>query len=278
MQQRLTTAIAILLLVSTGLACAFLRPRAPLSWHILLEIDAAPPERESAQNRTVQVLERRLDAFGLSNSQVVAQGTPSIGRILVSLPDVPDRKRVIDLITRGGLLELSAVISPSSPSPAMIYSTREEALASLGATVPDNRRVLPYVEREDTTVDERPEASRHATKWVVIESPAIVSGAELRDAAAVPAPGSDDSYNISFTLTPEGGKRFGDWTESHINNYLGVVLNGEVRSIAFIKSRITDQGEITGRFTKYSAEDLALILRSGALPAPLKIIETGNNK
>jgi preprotein translocase subunit SecD len=50
-----------------------------------------------------------------------------------------------------------------------------------------------------------------------------------------------------------------------------VVLNDEVKSIAFIKSRITDQGTISGRFTKQSAEDLALVLRSGALPAPVKI-------
>ena len=56
-------------------------------------------------------------------------------------------------------------------------------------------------------------------------------------------------------------------------NYIGVVLNGEVKSIAYIKSQIFDQGEISGRFTKQSAEDLALILRAGALPAPVKIIE-----
>jgi preprotein translocase subunit SecD len=57
-----------------------------------------------------------------------------------------------------------------------------------------------------------------------------------------------------------------------------VVLNGKVKSIAFIRSRIYDQGEISGRFTKEAAEDLALILRSGALPAPVKIVEEGANK
>src|SRR5205085_1983059 len=57
------------------------------------------------------------------------------------------------------------------------------------------------------------------------------------------------------------------------NQYMGVVLNDEVKSIAFIKSQITDSGEIEGRFTKTSADDLALTLRSGALPAPIQYIE-----
>src|SRR5687768_3712775 len=146
MQQRLTSAIAILLFVSTGVACAFLRPKTPLSWHILLEIDAAAPERDSAMMRTVSVIQRRLDAVGIYGAKVEAQGASSSGRILVSLPEVADRKRVTNLIIWGGRLELTAVVSPPSPAPAMTCNSREEALASLGATVPENRRVLPYLE------------------------------------------------------------------------------------------------------------------------------------
>ncbi|HYU99385.1 MAG TPA: protein translocase subunit SecD, partial [Pyrinomonadaceae bacterium] len=59
----------------------------------------------------------------------------------------------------------------------------------------------------------------------------------------------------------------------NINEYMGVILNDEVKSIAYIKSQITDQGEISGRFTKQSADDLALTLRSGALPAPIEYQE-----
>ena len=155
------------------------------------------------------------------------------------------------------------------------YDTREEAVASLGGTVPANRRVLPYAERsESTTGEQSSEQAGNPRRWVVVEAPAIVDGSELRDAAAVQvSTADDDDYQISFSLRPEGAEKFGDWTGAHINDYLGVVLNGEVKSIAYIKSQITDQGEISGRFTKQSAEDLALILRSGALPAPVKIIE-----
>jgi preprotein translocase subunit SecD len=279
MHQRFTIALAILLFVSVGLACSLLRPKSALTWHILIEIDVAAPDREAAVKRTVSVIERRLDAFGLNNYQVLAQGTPPNGRILVSLPEVTDRERLKALITAGGLLELTAVVSFPNPSPVQTYSTKEEAVASLGGTVPGNRRVLPYSERDEpTTGKESPGASEQAGRWVVVESPSIVDGSELRNAAAVQSPGSDETYQIAFSLGPEGSQKFGAWTGAHINNYIGVVLNGKVKSIAFIKSQIFDQGEISGRFTKHSAEDLALILRSGALPAPVKIIETGDNK
>jgi len=273
MHQRFTSAIAILLLSSVGLACSVLRPKSPLTWHAMLEIDAGVPDREAKVRRTVSVIEHRLDSFRVYNAKVTAQGK---GRILVSLPDVPDRKRLIELITAQGLLELVAVITPPSPTPVQTFNTEEQALASLGATVPGNRRVLPYSDGDESTSEQSSEVTPQARQWIVVEVPAIVGGGELRDARAISY--GDENYHISFSLTPAGAQKFGDWTGAHINDYLGIVLNGEVKSIAYIKSQITDQGEISGRFSKHSAEDLALVLRSGALPAPVKVIETGDNK
>ncbi len=86
------------------------------------------------------------------------------------------------------------------------------------------------------------------------------------------APARED-YQIAFALKPGGAQKFGAWTGANINEYMGVVLNDEVKSIAYIKSQISDQGEISGRFTKQSADDLALTLRSGALPAPIEYQE-----
>jgi preprotein translocase subunit SecD len=108
----------------------------------------------------------------------------------------------------------------------------------------------------------------------VVEVPPIVTGTDLRNAAAVPAPGGGTTeYQIQFSLKKAGAEKFGAWTGAHINEYMGVVLNDEVKSIAYIKSQIFDQGEISGRFTKQSAEDLAITLRSGALPAPIEYLE-----
>ncbi|MEJ7618121.1 MAG: protein translocase subunit SecD [Pyrinomonadaceae bacterium] len=102
-----------------------------------------------------------------------------------------------------------------------------------------------------------------------METPAIIDGSELRNAEAVPQNGRNDAFQISFALKPAGAQKFGAWTGANVNQYMGVVLSDEVKSIAFIKSQITDQGQIDGRFTQDSAKDLALTLRSGALPARL---------
>lgn len=274
MHQKFTTVITILFLVSSGVACSLLKPKPRLTWHILLEINSATPEREAAMKRAARVIQQRLDAFGVSHFEVLPQGTPLNGRILVNLPDLPDRDRLTKVITAEGLLELSAVVSPPSPELVKTYNTEQEAQASLGGIVPANRRVLPYLERGESA--NGAPGPRRAGQWVVVEAPAIVDGRDLRDATA--RHGSTDDYQIGFSLGPEGAEKFGAWTGAHINNYLGVVLNGEVKSIAFIKSRIYDQGEIAGRFTKQSAEDLALVLRSGAMPGPVKIIEETDSK
>ena len=245
---------------------------------MLLEIDTATPDQEKTVRRAVSIIERRLDGVGLNNATVEAQVTPSNGRILVSLPEVPDRERVTKLITSQGLLELTGVVSPPSPSPVQTYGTEKEALASIEGIDPGSRRVLPYREREELTTGAADSGSdqRHR-RWVVVEAPAIVDGGELRNASAIQIE-ADANYHITFSLGPEGAQKFGAWTGAHINEYIGVVLNGEVKSIAYIRSQIFDQGEISGSFTKHSAEDLALILRAGALPAPVKIIEPGDKK
>ena len=261
--------IGALLLLGSSIVAAvmILRPRPSLVWHLMLEITPSTTNREAAVKQTVGVIESRLDALGISNFEVKPQGGSS-GRILVSLPSLDDPERIKQIITDGGKLELTHVISPPSPAPARTYATKEDAIAALGSdgTVPSNRRVLPYVEREDPS-------SATVSRWVVVEAPAIVDGSELRNASATPSRGDKGSYDIQFSLRATGADKFGAWTGANTNKYIGVVLNDEVKSIAYIRGQIFDQGEITGRFTKQSAEDLALVLKSGALPAPLKIVE-----
>lgn len=279
MALRLTALFTVLLFFASGLACSMLPLKRPLTWSLTLEIDAPASTREAVLAQTVNVIEKRLDALGISSFQVKAEGPPATGRILVSLPDVSDRERVKRLITAGGRLELTHVISPPSPAPLQIYNTREEAITSLGGAVPANRRVLPYAERDEPTgSDIKTSAdSQKPKKWVVVESPAIVDGSNLRNAEALQSRGGDD-YEIVFSLNAAGAEKFGNWTGANINEYLGVVLNDEVKSLAFIRSQISDSGEINGRFTKESAEDLAQVLKSGALPAPVRIVGERDGK
>ena len=244
--------------------------RRALTWHLVLAVEPGTPDRDAAAKQAVAVIEKRLEAFGVANFRVSSQDD---GRITVDLPGVTDPERVKALIATGGKLELVHVISPTNPSPVQTYASKEAGVAALnhGGTVPGNRRVLPYAERSE------PGNAPPLTKWVVVESPAIVDGTELRNASAAPSAYGDD-FQIQFSLNKTGADKFGAWTGANINEYLGVVLNDEVKSIAFIKSQIYDQGEISGRFTKQSAEDLALVLKSGALPAKILFLEERTDK
>lgn len=232
---------------------------------------------DDATTQALRIIESRINALGVAEPTIQTHGSQSSHQILLQMPGVQDPERVKGLLAGESRLELVHIVSPPSPSPSQTYSTKEEAIASLnsGGTVPANRRVLPYSERmEPTAAGSQNPNEPKPTRWVVVESPAIIDGTELRNAAAVPTrAGGTDDFEISFSLKKSGADKFGAWTGANINEYMGVVLNDEVKSIAFIKSQIYDSGQIEGRFTKQSAEDLALTLRSGALPAPIEYIE-----
>jgi preprotein translocase subunit SecD len=230
---------------------------------------------EQATQQAQRIIESRLDSVGVAEPLVQRHGSQASHQILVQMPGIHDPERVKQLLKAESKLELVHVISPASPAPTQTYNTEKEAKDSLGPAMPANRRVVPYAERDEPTAAGGQAASdaQKPKKWVVIESPAVVDGSELRSAAAVQAQGGGDTYSISFSLKPVGSQKFGAWTAAHINDYMGVVLNDEVKSIAYIKSAISDSGEISGRFTKQSADDLALTLRSGALPAPIEYME-----
>jgi preprotein translocase subunit SecD len=231
---------------------------------------------EQATEQAKRIIESRLDAVGVAEPLVQRHGSQTSYQILVQMPGIQDPERVKQLLKAESRLELAHIVSPPSPAPSQTYNTEEEAKASLGGTVPTNRRVLPYLERTEPAVagaSATPDPSQGQKKWVVVESPAIVDGSELRSAAATQMQGGGSDYQISFALKPAGAEKFGAWTGANINQYMGVVLNDEVKSIAYIKSQIHDQGQIDGRFTRESAEDLALTLRSGALPAPIEYME-----
>jgi len=237
-------------------------------------------QRTLADNATMQaynIIDSRINALGITEPLLQTHGAQSSHQILLQMPGVQDPERVKNLLKGESRLELVHVVSPPSPAPSQTYASEQEAIASLGSggTIPANRRVLPYSERMEPTAEANADPNQQKPKkWVVVEAPAIVDGSELRNATAIPTrAGGTEDYEINFSLKKNGADKFGQWTGSHINEYMGVVLENEVKSIAYIKSQIFDSGQIEGRFTKQSAEDLALTLRSGALPAPIEYLE-----
>ena len=238
-----------------------------------------PAQKLLADNATTQalnIIDSRINALGIVEPTLQSHGAQSSHQILLQMPGVQDPERIKDILKGESRLELVHVVGPPSPAPASTYPTEQAAIDSLGTggVIPPNRKVLEYVERADSTANKDAADQQKPKQWVVIEVPAIIDGSELRNANAIAAQGGRaDDYEISFSLKKSGADKFGAWTGANINQYMGVVLNGQVRSIAYIKSQIYDQGQITGRFTQTSAEDLALTLRSGALPAPIEYLE-----
>ena len=106
--------------------------------------------------------------------------------------------------------------------------------------------------------------------WLISRASAV-SGGDLRTADA----GHDENgrADVNFTLTGDGGRRFAAFTGAHVGDKLAVVLDNRVKSVATIQEQIHDQGRITGSFTPQETQDLALTLRSGALPAGIKYLQ-----
>jgi protein-export membrane protein SecD len=261
-------AAAFLLLV--GLISAFAvvgrlvkYAKKPLVHHLVMQVKYdEPTNRDYLVTGAVAVIKGRLNALGISSFEV-KPGAAGSGQILVNLPRVDDPERVKKIISTWGKLEFCHVVSPPGPSITQTFASEEKANAWLKQNQNINGRPVPYPD----------EAGKQKPKWVIVEVPAIIDEFDLRDAIAIPSGGGGADYEVQFSLKKDGAEHFGTWTASHINEYLGIVLNDEVKSIAYIKSQISDQGVITGRYTKQSAEDLALVLKAGALPVPVEFVE-----
>ncbi|HEY8459696.1 MAG TPA: protein translocase subunit SecD [Blastocatellia bacterium] len=233
----------------------------PASVTYTLSKSVADQYRREATEQAKIIVEQRVDAFGVAEPTIQRYGRDENHQILVQMPGVDDPQRVKDLIGRVAQLEIKAVVPP-----AQKYATREEAeIALAGAT---DKEVVKYSEkRGDGTADEG---------FYILEKNPVITGSDLRTARGVQSQGGF-GYEVAFDLKREGANKFGKWTGDNIGNYLAVVLGDEfgkeIKSVAVVKNRIDDSGRIEGNFTQQQAEDLGLVLRSGALPAGINYLE-----
>lgn len=231
--------------------------------YLIIAVKADGAQLDQAVAQTIDVMQNRCDQLNIyCKVERVGGDKPNQIKLRISSPKNPERVKGV-ILSQG--LELRAVVSPPSPAPVQTYPTREEAVAAAGA----DKEVLPYLERQEG-------AQKQAERFVILQRAPIVSGQDISDADAVAL--RENDYVVNFTLSPAAAQRFGQWTGANIGFYLAVVLNRQVRSVAYIKSQIFDQGQISGRFTKEQAEDAALVLKSGNLPAPIEALEEGTYK
>ena len=208
--------------------------------------------REESVRQALQTIERRVNELGVAEPIVAPHGV-SGDQILVQLPGVEDVAGAKEIIRSTGLLEIKLVEDGPAPSREMLLQTRS------GVLPPDMEVVFGVT------------ASLGSTDYYLVRRVAGVTGRDLRTAGP-----TIDEYNqpaISFSFNREGARKFGNFTGANIGRSLAVIMDDRVESVATIQERISAEGRITGTFSQQEASDLALILRSGALPASLTYLE-----
>jgi preprotein translocase subunit SecD len=229
----------------------------PASVTFTLNNTAADQLRRDASEQAKIIVEQRVDQFGVAEPTIQRYGREENHQILVQMPGVDDPVRVKELIGTPARLEIKAVAQGGQK-----FDTQGEAeIALAGAT---DKQVLKYNEkRGDGTADEG---------FYIVEKSPVITGADLRAARGIQSQGGF-GYEVAFDLKRDGSEKFGKWTGDNIGNYLAVVLNNEIKSVAVVRNRIDDSGRIEGNFTQQQAEDLGLVLKSGALPAGVVYLE-----
>jgi len=215
------------------------------------------PDRETDQikklatEQALETIRNRIDQFGVSEPDIRQQGDK---RILIQLPGIKDTKRAKDLIGRTALLEFK------------LLNETHDINAALKGDVPPGSEIL-YEARED------PATRRVVKRPYLIKKRTLLTGAHLTDAKVQ----IDSQYNepyVSITFDKKGGRDFARITEANVKKRLAIVLDKKVYSAPVIQEKITGgQARITGSFTTEEAHDLAIVLRAGALPAPVNILE-----
>ncbi len=218
---------------------------------VLLEADL-PPEAEVKPEQLEparRILENRVNGLGVTEPVIQVAGAR---RILVELPGVGDPEEAVQVIKQTSLLEFVEIPVDS-----------QTQLAGLvGRTIKTD---FEGGQGEASTEGQGSEAEP------VFRT--VMTGAMLKDAQVT----RDElgQFNVAFELTDEGAKLFGDYTSEHVGDFLAIVLDKRVLSIPRINSPITGgSGVITGDFSYEEANNLAIQLRYGALPVPLKVVES----
>ncbi len=205
--------------------------------------DTAVTERvRQAVDQSIQIIERRVNELGLVEPTIQREG---IDRILVQVPGLQDPSRLKEILGKTAKLDFRMVDQSMSAEQAA------------GSHVPQDSEILDGEKGQKFLVEKR----------------VLVSGADLTDAQ----PGFDQRSSepiVSFRFNSTGARKFAEATQQNVGKPFAIVLDNKVISAPVIREPILGgSGQISGSFTVEQANDLAILLRAGALPAPLTIIE-----
>ena len=222
-----------------------------LALRLILNLKAKNQIMKMATDQALETIRNRIDQFGVSEPDIRPQGNH---RILIQLPGIKDPKRAIKLIGKTARLEFKLVDEENS---------LDEALKG---NIPPGREILYDVSMDMKTRD------RKKTPYL-LKKRTLLTGEYITDARV----NIDSQYNepyVSLSFNARGSRLFEKITGENVEKRLAIVLDNHVYSAPVIREKISGgKAQITGRFTMDDARDLAIVLRAGALPAPVKILE-----
>ena len=233
---------------------------------LLLELDvsklSAKEPLNEAMARAVEIIRNRIDQYGLAETQITRQGDKWI---MVQLPGVSNPQRAEELIGKTAMLEFRIVKNDTAAAQKAI-----EKLEATDKPFDDNGVLIPEIAK---LVPEGYQIMRNKeTGYSLVTDKATVTGADLENARVVMM--GDNGYpEVSFTFNAEGSKKFGQLTGANIGKQLAIILDNTIQSAPVVQARITKDGRISGTFTPEEARSLSIVLKAGALPAPVRVIE-----
>ncbi|HEX9121486.1 MAG TPA: protein translocase subunit SecD [Terriglobales bacterium] len=244
-------------IVSNQLPEYVLTSGAENSWTLAMKAQSLTELKTRSVAQAIETIRNRIDQLGVSEPVIEEHGLGQY-QILVQLPGVDDPARVKQIMQSTAMLEIRQALGGPYPS-------EQDALASKNGVLPPDSVLMSGrsigARTSDTT----------QTAWYIITRASAVTGRDLRDAQ--PTVDENNRPAVRFLLTGEGGRRFASFTGSHVGEQLAVVLDNKVQEVATIQEQIRDEGRITGAFTQQQTKDLAMVLRSGALPAGIRYLE-----
>ncbi|MGH1406052.1 MAG: protein translocase subunit SecD [Rhodomicrobiaceae bacterium] len=198
----------------------------------------------SSIDSAIEVVRRRVDALGTTEPSIQRQGED---RILLQVPGFDDPEKLKAVVKQAAVLSFHLVVRPANAEEAT------DGLTEPGTTI-------------------YPSKDQYSSHYILEDEP-LITGADLANARQEISPQTSRPV-VSFRLNSRGGVRFGDVTAANVGRPFAIVLDGEVISAPTIQEAITGgSGQISGNFTVSTADDLAILLRSGSLEAPLTILE-----
>jgi len=196
----------------------------------------------NAVQQSIEIVRRRIDETGVVDPQIAQQGNE---RIVVQLPGISDPDRIKQLLGKTAHMTFQLVDEGANPNG--------------GGPPPPGDEYLPM--------------QNNPNEKIAVRKRVDVDGADLTDARAG-TNAENGEWVVNFTFNSVGARRFGDVTRANVNHRFAIVLDNKVISAPVIREPITGgRGQISGSFTASSANDLAVLLRAGALPAPLSVVE-----